>query len=62
MGIIFAFMLVAGLVAGIVYSAIKLMGDVAAGRHGLGFLGLIALLGSLGALVFLGALAGFGMH
>ena len=62
MGILFAFMVVAGLAAGVVYSAIKLWGDAAAGRHGLGFLGLLALLGSLGALIFLGALLGLGMH
>lgn len=56
------FMIAGGLALGVVYSAIKLWGDAAAGRHGLGFLGLLALLGSLGALVFLGLLFGFGLH
>lgn len=62
MGMLFAFMVVAGLAAGVAYSAIKLWGDAAEGRHALGFLGLLALLGSLGALIFLGALLGLGMH
>lgn len=62
MAILILFMVAGGLAVGIVYSAMKLMGDVAAGRHGLGFLGLLALLGSLGALIALGLLLGLGMH
>lgn len=62
MGILLLFMVAGGLAAGIVYSAIKLMGDAAARRYGLGFLGLMALIGSLGALVFLGLILGFGLH
>lgn len=56
------YMIMVGLAVGVVYSAIKLVGDAAAGRHGLGFLGLLALLGSLGAFIFMGALLGLGMH
>lgn len=40
--------------AGLVYSAIKLWGDVAAGRRALAGLGLVSLPGSLGQLTILG--------
>jgi hypothetical protein len=40
--------------AGLVYSAIKLWGDVAEGRRALAVLGMLSLLGSLGQLVILG--------
>ena len=59
---IFVFLVGAALAAGILYSGIKVVGDIAADRHALGFLGLVSLLGSLGALVFLGLMAGLGMH
>lgn len=43
-----------GLAAGLAYSAIKLWGDVGAGRRALAVLGLLSLLGSLGQLIILG--------
>ena len=55
-------MVAAALAAGVVYSALKLREDAAAGRHRLGFLGFLSLLGSLGALVALGTLLATGLH
>ncbi len=56
MGVVLLYMVAGGLAVGVVYSAVKLWGDAAAGRHGLGLLGL------LGALVLLAALLGLGLQ
>lgn len=58
MGVVIVFAVVAMLLAGAAYAALKLREDIAAGRHGLGCLGAAALLGSLGGIVVIWGILG----